>query len=89
MQTPEYARLFNVIDSFDTHARIPEHFANVDTSAKAGNHVAIISVGWDPGMFSLNRMYANAILPEGRGLYLLGTGRQPRDIRCHSPGLMV
>ena len=74
VQTPEYARLFNVIDSFDTHARIPEHFANVDTSAKAGNHVAIISVGWDPGMFSLNRMYANAILPEGRDYTFWGRG---------------
>ena len=65
-QTPKYAEMFNVIDSFDTHARIPEHFANVDAAAKKNGHVGIISVGWDPGMFSLNRMYANAILPEGR-----------------------
>ena len=63
-QTPEYAKYFNVIDSFDTHARIPEHFANVDKSAKESGHVALISCGWDPGMFSLNRLYANAILPE-------------------------
>ena len=56
--------MFNVIDSFDTHARIPEHFANVDAAAKEGGHVGIISVGWDPGMFSLNRLYANAILPD-------------------------
>lgn len=74
VQTPEYAKLFNVIDSFDTHARIPEHFANVDASAKEGNHVAIISVGWDPGMFSLNRMYANAILPEGKDYTFWGRG---------------
>ena len=74
VQTPEYAKLFNVIDSFDTHARIPEHFANVDASAKEGGHVAIISVGWDPGMFSLNRMYANAILPEGKDYTFWGRG---------------
>ena len=65
VQTPEYAKIFNVIDSFDTHAKIPEHFNNVDNAAKQGGKVAIISVGWDPGLFSLNRMYANAILPEG------------------------
>ena len=64
VQTPEYAKMFNVVDSFDTHARIPEHFANVDKSAKENGHVAVISVGWDPGLFSLNRMIANAILPE-------------------------
>lgn len=74
VQTPEYARLFNVVDSFDTHARIPEHFANVDASAKEGGNAAIISVGWDPGMFSLNRMYANAILPEGRDYTFWGRG---------------
>ena len=65
-QTPEYAKYFNVVDSFDTHARIPEHFANVDAAAKNAGTVGIISVGWDPGMFSLNRMYANAILPNGK-----------------------
>lgn len=73
-QTPEYVKLFNVVDSFDTHARIPEHFANVDAAAKESGHVGIISVGWDPGMFSLNRMYANAILPEGRDYTFWGKG---------------
>lgn len=73
-QTPEYVKYFNVIDSFDTHARIPEHFANVDAAAKANNHVGIISVGWDPGMFSLNRLYANAILPEGNDYTFWGKG---------------
>ena len=74
MQTPEYAKLFNVIDSFDTHAKIPEHFANVDAAAKENSKVAIISVGWDPGMFSLNRMYANAILPQGKDYTFWGRG---------------
>lgn len=73
-QTPEYAKLFNVVDSFDTHARIPEHFANVDAAAKEAGKTAIISVGWDPGMFSLNRMYANAILPEGKDYTFWGKG---------------
>ena len=73
-QTPKYAELFNVVDSFDTHARIPEHFENVDRAAKKSGHVGIISVGWDPGMFSLNRMYANAILPEGRDYTFWGKG---------------
>ena len=73
-QTKEYAKLFNVIDSFDTHARIPEHFSNVDAAAKEAGKVAIISVGWDPGMFSLNRMYANAILPEGKDYTFWGKG---------------
>ena len=73
-QTPVYAKLFNVIDSFDTHARIPEHFANVDAAAKEGGHVGIISVGWDPGMFSLNRLYANAILPDGNDYTFWGKG---------------
>ena len=62
--TPKYAQYFNVIDSFDTHARIPEHFANVDKAAKESGHTALISAGWDPGMFSLNRLYANCILPK-------------------------
>lgn len=74
VQTPEYAAMFNVVDSFDTHARIPEHFANVDAAAKSGGKVGIISVGWDPGMFSLNRMYANAILPEGKDYTFWGKG---------------
>lgn len=74
VQTPRYAELFNVIDSFDTHARIPEHFEQVDASSKKGGNVAIISVGWDPGMFSLNRMYANAILPSGNDYTFWGKG---------------
>ena len=73
-QTPVYAEMFNVIDSFDTHARIPEHFEAVDTAAKKGGNVGIISVGWDPGMFSLNRLYANAILPEGKDYTFWGKG---------------
>ena len=73
-QTPKFAKIFNVIDSFDTHAKIPEHFNNVDRAAKEGNKTAIISVGWDPGMFSLNRMYANAILPEGKDYTFWGKG---------------
>ena len=73
-QSPEFAKLFNIVDSFDTHARIPEHFANVDAAAKEGGNVGIISVGWDPGMFSLNRMYANAILPEGKDYTFWGKG---------------
>lgn len=73
-QTPEYAKYFNVVDSFDTHARIPEHYANVDAAANEGGHVAIISAGWDPGMFSLNRLYAGAILPEGNDYTFWGRG---------------
>lgn len=72
--TPEYAKYFNVIDSFDTHARIPEHFANVDKAAKENGHTALISAGWDPGMFSLNRLYANCILPEGNDYTFWGKG---------------
>ena len=71
---PEFAKLFNVIDSLDTHARIPEHFANVDAAAKESGKVGIISVGWDPGMFSLNRLYANAILPDGKDYTFWGKG---------------
>lgn len=74
VQTPEYVKYFNVIDSFDTHARIPEHYANVDAAAKENNHIGIISAGWDPGMFSLNRLYANAILPEGSDYTFWGKG---------------
>ena len=73
-QTPEYAKYFNVIDSFDTHAKIPQHFANVDAAAKSSNHVALISAGWDPGMFSLNRLYANCILPKGTDYTFWGKG---------------
>ena len=74
VQTPEYAKLFNVVDSFDTHARIPEHFANVDAAAKAAGKVAVISCGWDPGMFSLARVYSNAILPDGNDYTFWGKG---------------
>ena len=73
-QTPKFAEMFNVIDSFDTHARIPEHYANVDAAAKKSGKVGIISVGWDPGMFSLNRLYANAILPDGKDYTFWGKG---------------
>lgn len=73
-QTPECAKMFNVVDSFDTHAKIPEHFANVDRAAKESGKVGIISVGWDPGMFSLNRLYANSILPEGSDYTFWGRG---------------
>lgn len=73
-QTPELVKMFNVIDSFDTHARIPEHFANVDAAAKESGHVGIISVGWDPGMFSLNRLYGNVILPQGKDYTFWGRG---------------
>ena len=74
VQTPELAKNFNVIDSFDTHAKIPEHFDNVDKSAKAAGKIAMISVGWDPGMFSLNRLYAEAALPEGKDYTFWGKG---------------
>lgn len=73
-QTREYVKLFNVIDSFDTHARIPEHYAQVDAAAKESGKVGIISVGWDPGMFSLNRLYANAILTDGQDYTFWGKG---------------
>ncbi len=74
VQTPELAKNFCVIDSFDTHAKIPEHFKNVDDSAKQGKNVAMISCGWDPGMFSLNRLYAECILPEGETYTFWGKG---------------
>ena len=74
VQTPKYAEMFNVVDSFDTHAKIPEHFANVDKTARESGKVAMISVGWDPGMFSLNRMYAGAILPNGKDYTFWGKG---------------
>ena len=73
-QTPAIAKLFSVVDSFDTHAKIPEHFAAVDESARKGGNLAIISCGWDPGMFSINRLYAEAILPEGKGYTFWGKG---------------
>ena len=74
VQTPQYARDFNVVNSFDTHARIGEHFAAVDAAAKEGGKVGIISIGWDPGMFSLNRMIATACLPEGENYTFWGRG---------------
>ncbi len=74
VQTPFLAKYFNVIDSFDTHAKIPEHFDRVNASAKESGHTAMISVGWDPGMFSLNRMYAGAILPDGKDYTFWGKG---------------
>ncbi len=74
VQTPALAKLFNVVDSFDTHAKIPEHFDNVDEAAKASGKTAFISVGWDPGMFSLNRLYASAILPDGKHYTFWGKG---------------
>jgi len=74
LQTPKYAEMFNVIDSFDTHAKIPEHFKNVDDIAKKSNKIAIISLGWDPGMFSLNRLFGNVILPNGKDYTFWGKG---------------
>ena len=74
VQTPEYVKYFNVIDSFDTHAKIPEHYARVNASAEESGKIGIISVGWDPGMFSLNRMYAGAILPYGKDYTFWGRG---------------
>ena len=74
VQTPALASLFNVVDSFDTHAKIPEHFVRVDEAAKKSGKVGIISVGWDPGMFSLNRLYANAVLPQGSDYTFWGKG---------------
>ncbi len=72
--TPSLAENFNVVDSFDTHAKIPEHFASVDTAAKLSSHTALISSGWDPGMFSINRLYASAILPNGKDYTFWGKG---------------
>ena len=73
-QTPEFAQYFNVVDSYDTHAKIPAHFSNVDAAARESGHVALISCGWDPGMFSLNRLYAGAILPNGKDYTFWGKG---------------
>lgn len=74
VMTPALAEHFNVVDSFDTHAKIPEHFKNVNAAASAGNHTALISAGWDPGMFSINRLYASAILPDGKDYTFWGKG---------------
>ena len=73
-QTRAYAGYFNVVDSFDTHAKIPQHFEQVDQAAAESGHIAVISVGWDPGMFSLSRLYANAILPAGNDYTFWGKG---------------
>ena len=73
-QTPEAVKLFNVVDSFDTHAKIPTHFANVDAAAKENGHIGIISVGWDPGMFSVARLYSTCILPDGNDYTFWGRG---------------
>ena len=73
-QTPEYPKHFNVIDSFDTHAKIPSHFEAVNSVAKESGRIAVISCGWDPGMFSINRLYAGAILPEGKDYTFWGKG---------------
>ncbi len=73
-QGPEFVKLFHTIDSFDTHAKIPEYFERMDQTAKAAGKVGIISVGWDPGLFSLNRMYAGAVLPNGKDYTFWGKG---------------
>lgn len=74
VQTPKYVEMFHVVDSFDTHAKIPEHFAAVDAAAKKSGHIGVISAGWDPGMFSLNRAYAEAVLPNGANYTFWGKG---------------
>lgn len=73
-QTPEYAKMFNVVDSFDTHAHIPQHFAAVDAASKAAGKISMISCGWDPGMFSLARLYGSCILPDGKDYTFWGRG---------------
>ena len=74
--TPSLAKNFNVIDSFDTHAKIPEHFARVDEAAKSGGKVALISCGWDPGLFSVARLYASSVLPSGSDYTFWGRYRK-------------
>ena len=88
--TPALAAKFNVVDSFDTHARIPEHFAGVDAAAAAGGHVALIAGGWDPGMFSIARLYASAILPAGSDYTFWGRGvsQGHSDAIRHIPGVL-
>ncbi len=89
VQTPEYARHFNVVDSFDTHARIPEHFARVDAAARAGQTTALISAGWDPGLFSINRVMGDALLPDGATYTFWGKGLSQghSDAIRHVPGV--
>ena len=84
VMTPALARDFNVVDSFDTHASIPAHFAAADAAAGETGHLALISAGWDPGLFSLARAYATAVLPSASA-YLLGTRCQSGAFRCHPP----
>lgn len=88
--SPALAKSFNIVDSFDTHARIPEHFSNVDAAAKAGGKLALISGGWDPGMFSLARLYASAILPQGSDCTFWGRGvsQGHSDAIRHIPGVL-
>ncbi len=88
--TPMLAKHFNVVDSFDTHARVPEHFANVDGVAKASGHTALISAGWDPGLFSLARLYMNTVLPEGKDYTFRGRGvsQGHSDAIRRIPGVM-
>ncbi len=74
VMTPALARMFNVVDSFDTHARVPEHFDRVDRAAEETGHTALISAGWDPGLFSLARLYTSAVLPEGKDYTFWGRG---------------
>ncbi len=73
-QGPKYAEMFNTIDSFDTHAKVPQYYANMNDQSKKGGKISIISVGWDPGLFSLNRLYAEAILPQGNTYTFWGKG---------------
>ena len=89
VQTPALAARFNVIDSFDTHARVPEHFAAVDKAARTGHTTALISAGWDPGMFSLNRVYGEALLPDGATYTFWGKGLSQghSDAIRHVPGV--
>ena len=88
-QTPKYAALYNVVDSFDTHARIPEHFANVDAAAKQAGKTALISCGWDPGLFSLNRLFGNCFIPQGKDYTFWGKGisHGPSDALRRIPGV--
>lgn len=87
--TPALAKSFNVVDSYDNHSRIPEHFANVDAAAKDSGHVALISCGWDPGMFSLNRLYAEAVLPEGNSYtFWDGVSQGHSDAIRRIPGVL-
>ena len=74
VQSPEYAKYFNIVDSFDNHSKIPEHFDEVDASARVGHKVALISAGWDPGMFSLQRLLGNCVLPCGQDYTFWGKG---------------